>query len=429
MLVRLLTIFILLFNAQNWAVNCSDPKTLSDPQVDASHPHLSSNEDGDVILTWISEEQKKQRIEASHKKQNSSWSLPESISNKETEIFENYCFVNETGDLFVAWLAKNKNNESFVHVAEKLQDKPWNLNQKWILGSKFRLCDIAMDSIGNLTSIGKKEPFPPTENVAIATFTKSPAQIEQKIDIRPLGKDVYSISACKMAINKNGAGYAFWCQSSLKNRLLMCQRIINNRLFSEPEIICSLNGFLFDIEVALNEKEDIIIAFEDSEDDGKILIKIDNVWSDPFCFKNKKEEMIDYKVAIDSVGNAMAVWDSTIDETDRIKSIYKPVDHPWQKAIIAESDDAETWNANLQPDGNGNFVVLWQRERRGRNVIYGRSFSTETQTWSNAERLTPEGKSCFNYSFTFSTPGKGHIAWVLCPNGFDHVIQVAELFN
>lgn len=433
---RLMIIYTLLFCAQSWALNCSNPETLSDPRLNASFARIFSNSRGDAVIVWISEQGLNERLEISHKTQNSPWSYPESLSNWEKRIFRNYGFTNANGDLFATWETKDE-DEFLIHIAEKIKGELWNVNSKWLQAeTDFLAYDLGFDSVGNLIFIGEKEiPFTPKPTIkytykktvpAIAIFTKSPARNEKKSDILPL-EDAYFASKIGIVMNKNDTGYAFWIRHGLDQRLLMCQKITDSLFISDPEIVCSLNDYITELKADINEKGDIAIAYLDNGDNGYIGTKIDNLWSEPFLFSNKKEDPMDLNVAIDNSGNVMAVYSASA--ISAVKTIYKPIDQFWQSQTLFLTEDAINWSPDVRPDGIGNFVIIWQQEKQRRNAIFGRTFSTATRTWSDPQQLSLQGESCYGYSYTFWAPGKGYIAWTMSPNGYEEVIQVAELFN
>lgn len=440
MFLRLLKISALLFCAHGWPLNCSSPITISDQRLDASYARISSNEKGDALLTWLSIQGKNERLEVSHKTQNSLWSSPTSLSNWEKNVYPGHCFANAKGDLVTTWETE-KGNTFLLHIAEKIGENPWNSSVNWISSdADFFVSDTGFDSIGNLIFIGQKiVPYAPKpfskyayKNTipAIVISTKAPAQIEQESDISPSDEASYHLSEIKIAINKNGKGYAFWVSNAADENLLMCQQIAATRFVSEPEIICSLQkNYLHELEAVLNEKGDVLVVYCDDKGNGNIITKIQAFWDKPLLFANQEENLSKLCPAIDSTGNMMVLCNTEIDGADVIKAIYKSLDQGWENSNIFSSDNGSNWKPEIQPDQAGNFIAIWQQEQRGRNIIFGAAFSTATQTWSNPQRLSPQSGSCFGYTYTFWAPGKGYIAWTMSPNGYDKVIQVAELFH
>ncbi len=439
MLIRFIFAITLLSSADNWALSCSDPITISDPRIDACCARIFSNEKEDVVLTWLSQQGNNEMMNVSHKTENSSWLSPETLSQWENDLYQNYCFVNSEGDLFATWETE-KGDEFVTHVAEKKQGKPWEVNLNWI-SKKDNLwtSDIGFDASGNLIFIGHKEiPYKPkatskfrykTEVNAIALLTKSPTQVDRIIETLPLEEDVYSVSDIKIILDKNGAGYAIWVSHTLDGKRVMCQKIQNAHFISEPESICKLENYIYELEATLNERGDIALVYLDNQYNGNILTKIKDCWSKPFPFTTKEENPTDLQIAIDSSGNTMAACAMGINEGSIIKTMYKPFGRDWAPPILFSNPNEANWNPQIKPDGNENFVLIWQKEKRNRNAIFGSSFSTTTQSWSDPQRLSSQGESCFGYTYTFSAPGKGYIAWTMSPNGFDQVVQVAELCN
>lgn len=439
MFFRLLKVSALLLYAHGWALHCSSPITISDQRLDATYAQISSNENGDALLTWLSIQGKNLRLEVSHKTQNSLWSSPLPLSNWEKNIYPGSCFANAKGDLVTTWETE-KGNASLLHIAEKIGENPWNSSVN-LISSDDDFSDSAtgFDSTENLIFISQK-PVPYTPKPfskyaykdtipAIVIYTTAPAQIEQS-DISPSDEASYFLSDLKIAINKNGRGYAFWVRYAADENLLMCQQIAASRFVSKPEIICSLKqNYIDELKAVLNEKGDILVVYLDDEGKGNIITKIQAFWDKPLLFADEEEKLSSLCPAIDNNGNMMVLYETETEEADVIKAIYKSVDQGWGNPKIFSFDNGSNWNPEVQSDQAGNFIAIWQQEQRGRNSIFGAAFSTATQTWSDPQRLSPQSGSCFGYTYAFWAPGKGYIAWTMSPNGYDQVIQVAELSN
>lgn len=430
MFYRSLLVFSLLLSSRNWALSSFSPVTVSDPQLDSYLVEMHSSENGNVVLNWLTKYGANERIESSQKSQNSSWSPSEPVSDWSEDIFRNCCYVNAKGELFAVW--EEEKGQSFLCIAEKIEGKPWSYILNW-LDKEFLTSDFLFDPRGKLIIVGTQTvPYKPLNSSkyshedtaeAIALSTKVPGQIKQKSEML-IQKGFYSLGVPKMSIDKNGMGYIVWEASKSGGKSLMCQQIVDGHFNGEPEKICPLQGLIFDLEVVHNEKGDIAIsytAFVNHKINGYVLTKTENSWSQPFSIEGADG----MKIAIDHLGNVMAVEES---DSDGIRIIYKLIDQPWHNQSFFSSDNRAVWNeANVQVDGAGNFVVVWEQNQRNRFSILGSSFSTANQAWSDIQQLSPQDQSCCDCVFSFWAPGKGHIAWVMTPNGFDRVIQVAEL--
>lgn len=431
--------------AQVWALSCSDPVTLSDPSVIAYDPVISTNENGAAVLSWRSREGKDDRLEVSHKTPNSFWSSPEHLTSWEKDLDSHCCFINAEGDLFAKWETEIEEEKepkamlSRLHFAEKAKEKSWDFRFTWAPpDEEFFTSDEACDSVGNLIFIGEATvpcTLKPTDVYnyktifsALALFSKAPGEIDLKSNILPLENSL-SVSQIRIAINKNGVGYVIWADYKSDNKSLMCQKIVNGNFISKPEFVCSLNERVSDIKADINEKGDLAIAYVDRDDRASAIVKTENSWSPTLIFADDDDDLSEFDIAIDSSANVMIASQVTINRFEAIKTIYKAADQPWESPILFSSGDAECVWPDLKPDGKGNFVMIWQQAKKGRGVIFGVSFSTATRSWSDSQRLSFQGESCFGYTYNFSAPGRGYIAWIMTPNGFDTVIQVAELFN
>lgn len=405
------------FFSSCWALSCSAPETLSDPRFDASGASVSLNEQM-AFVSWVSADHHRMRLEMAQKVKDCSWSSPEWVSNWASRIFPNQCFVNQEGAGCITWEAL-KEDQWRLQISEKRAGESWSDEVSWNpLSTDFQFGDAAYDRDGKLVWIGV---FSETYPLRINLFSKAAGQVVERREEYALDY-VHWVSDFKIRMTAKGVGYAFWV-SSQSGKSLVCQKIVNGQFVGPAEVIGSSESFLDEIEIAINEQEDIAVAYED-EVGAKLLVRTNQSWSLPVSGQSGC-----VKISIDHSGNVMAVLQVERDQQSMVQAMYKPLGQDWQDPVFFSAKDADDWYPSVQSDQKGDFVVIWQRQKKRRNSIFGASFSTANGMWSQPQQLSPQGECCYWYAYAFGSPGKGYIAWTMSPNGYEEVVQVATLSN
>ncbi len=413
----------LLLSAQSWALQCSTPVTLSDSRLDAYDVRVAANEKGDAVVGWLLQYKSSERLEVSYRTQGSPWSSPESLSDWEQSVWLGPVFMAADGRPIALW----ELNGQGLSVAEKMPGQSWSHYPDWAASENmFSPFRVLLDHRGNLLNIGNaQQPVttPYKSSVpALAILVKEPGSSEQKWAIEPQ-EDAYYLGCVRACMNKAGEGYVFWVHYEGEEKLLMGQKIADGHWVGEREKICSCSPQygVFENAAALNEQGDVALTYLDAQDHCYAMVKIGDTWTEPVLLTDQVGSSA--QIAIDHLGNTMVVYETA----DDFETAYKPVGQPWQTTAFSSTDNLIYRDPQVQSDGQGNFVMIWQQIERGFGSIWGSSFSAETGNWSHSQCLSPEGLACFRCSYTFWAPGKGTIAWTMSPNGFSAVVQVAEL--
>ena len=430
---------LLMVSANAWALECSTPVTLSDPRFDGHDPRVIANQTGEVAVVWISEEGHNEAIASSSRTDGNSWSSPQMLSDWERDIYKKRSLVNSEGDFFAVWEAEKEDGD-VIQLVKKKQGGSWTFPFDWTPSiSSFDFETVGTGHSDHLIFVGKsrethqeKSPYGnyslETTIHSVAIAGGSPFQTDQKWNILKQESGVYYLSCLGIVTNRSGLAYVFWRPGKSGSENLLCQKIENNQLIGEPEEVSSLASY--SLRSSMNEKGDVVVRCYNS-----VIAKIDDVWSDITPLDLKEDDISSSNVSIDEAGNIMLVYD--VDYEDRplndryyfVKALYKPFGKEWHPSTLFSSSKADNQDPEVQPDGKGNFVVLWNQSQRNKNSIVGSVFSTENDSWTKPQTLSPTGEQCSDFSLTFFAPGKGYISWVRTGNGFDQSIQVAELSN
>lgn len=435
---KLMVIAALLFSVKIWALSCSLPTTISDPDLDGFYPKVCVNDKGETVVIWWSEKDEKEAISLAYKTQNNGWSSPELLSPWEAYIYSDYtCFINANGDVAAAWGFDDSEENIKITMVEKKAGTNWTAPLNCFDLPGFVYSQLRFDTQGQLLCLGtrakpsefdyKNMTLRPGNNELILSTLSSAT--EENWDILKLPDYNYTKDLV-LELNNSGGIYAFEVETG--NSYKIFKRKIENEKFASAQQIDhpNANDFFQDIKVSLNEKGTAAIGYRDKEKNRNVIIMHESSYTTPFILSSREENPdIDTLVAIDEQENVLAACVIELEGELLIKTAYKPVDHEWTTPILFTSPKGTYWNPEIKSDNNGNFVMVWLQEVRNRNAVIGATFSTATETWSEPTLLSPTGIHCYDFAFSFWAPGKGYISWVTSPTGFETNIQVAELCN
>ncbi len=434
MFKRLTVASALLLSLNAWALNCSNPVTISDPRLDGFMPYVVANEKGEAAVFWITDQLHNRSVTVAHKTQTSSWSSPEIISGLEANIGSIQSFIGSNGGLSAAWKV-GATEEHVIQGATK-QEQSWSscLNLISCPVSTY-YSDIGFDALGKLVCACKTKISyykPKKGNITVSTQSLDHPQSQSDVYIDVDDRST-SISHISLAADKSGSTYVFWQQSQLLKHNLFCQKIRDGSAVSDPEFICELPNSIHGVRTSFNEQGDLALLI-DMGSNSQLITKIGGIWSSPDRFLLQDERAWSPIVVIDNHRNIMVTYKVSYNDkpmpnrTSSVKVVYKPFDQSWKDPVVFSDDNRDNEDPLLDVDKSGNFIIVWHRLLRNHSSIFGAVFSPTTEIWSEPQRLSPEGQPCIAPSFTFYAPGKGYICW-MTRNGFDPVIQVAELSN
>ena len=117
------------------------------------------------------------------------------------------------------------------------------------------------------------------------------------------------------------------------------------------------------------------------------------------------------QIAVDSSGNALAVWYQHNGTQYNIYSNrYSATDNSWGTAALIESDDA--YSPQIAVDSSGNALAVWQQSDGTRSNIYSNRYSATSGTWGTAALIeTDDAGSAFNPQIAVDSSGNALAVW------------------
>lgn len=191
--------------------------------------------------------------------------------------------------------------------------------------------------------------------------------------------------APQVVLDGNGNALAVWYQSDGAVLNIWANRFVAATGWGNPELIeTDDSGDAVDPRIAMDANGDAVVVWQQSDGTRN------NIWANRFTTASGWDvaELIeaddagdatDPRVAVDSSGNAVAVWQHDDGTRFNIRANRYAAGAGWGADQLIETDNAgAATRAAVASDGSGNAVAVWQQ-----------SDGTRTNLWAN--RYTPGG--------------------------------------
>ncbi|MBS0615012.1 MAG: hypothetical protein JSR58_00485 [Verrucomicrobia bacterium] len=419
MLIRLIFFFCLM--GKVLAISCSEPTIFSGQK--AMSVKIATNASGAAVAMWIAKEKEGEAVYVSSKAAITPWTTPERISKVEKDITVPRIFIDEHGNAFVTWNVEILDEESIFQICEQPSGSVWerpisisypNGHVQWEAGHLTQAFE----------SVGKWSPD-------FSTSSKMILSVKKELHQEPQW-DYIAQTCCShyeqlvLASNKEGALFAVWERKSADGKYIHEYSLRKNgeswdSVGTLPTAF-TLRGW--EMQAVIDPSENITIIWR-SPSNGQMMCvqRLFGVWSqEPIMLTQKDQWAASCKLSIDHLGNIILAWTRKVQNQEMLYVSYKPVGNDWQKGLSLSPKEYDCCCYDVRADLKGKFVVCWGQSTDNAVAIHGATFSTEDQTWSLPEQLSPEGLSCWSPYLSFSEGSNGFLGWVT-----EDTIQITEL--
>lgn len=232
----------------------------------------------------------------------------------------------------------------------------------------------------------------------------------------------------RIAVDSDGNAIALWNDDVVNEQSLYANRytVSNDSWGGEQLIVNGANGPVDNPQIAVDSDGNAIAVW--SQDDGdydsiyaKRYRTSDNSWA-----PTQQLESIDVgdaenpQIAFDSEGNAMAVWSQDDEEHGSTTSIYanryRASENSWVTAQSIEDGDESAYDPQIAFDSNGNAMAVWTQKDGNDNYIsiQANYRPADDQTWTAGAAQLIEDRddgSADNPQVAFDSDGDAIAVW------------------
>lgn len=338
-----------IFNGTTWGT----PFRVSDLGEDTRTPQIGIDNFGNGIAIW----KKSTAPEAIQAAPITSGGVILAITDLSTDIVgAPQIAVNADGNAVAVW--DELVGSDFRIQAATFNGLVWvNSGAISVAGQNAASAQIAINSTGEATAVWKR--FNGSVQVIQAAFYDG-ITWSSPVD---LSDDSVDGDDPQVAMDGNGNAVAIWSWFNGTHEIAQGSTF-NGSTWSAPQNL-SGTGNVENLNLAINSSGYAIAAWvkESTNFIVESATLINGIWSAPFIVSTLGEDTFNPKIAIDPVGNAVAVWVVDNGVVQAIKASTLPFGAvEWTESVfLSVLEDGDSTKPDVGIDANGDTVAVWKK--------------------------------------------------------------------
>lgn len=239
----------------------------------------------------------------------------------------------------------------------------------------------------------------------------------------------------QVAFDAQGDAVAVWDRYDGSHSIVQAARLrAGSSVWELPAVnLSAAGGDAREEQVALDSQGDAIAVWTRTDASGNSIIQTSErpasigSWKLPATNLSATDQSAFYPaVAISPQGNAVAVWSGDVGGDAIVQASSRPSgDGVWQPPQDLPAAGDQAYSPQVGIDSDGNAVAVWQNSSGGVGSIDSAARPAGSGTWQGALGISAAGGSS-QAQFAFDSHGNGVAVWTL-DNGTNAFTQAAGL--
>jgi len=214
----------------------------------------------------------------------------------------------------------------------------------------------------------------------------------------------------------DGLAMAVWAQRKGRRIGIWANTYTPNKGWSRPRQIDAPRGDAGNVRLVVSGKGSAVAVWEQGESvKGKAIVANHytpgKAWGRAEPISNGLEEAIKPRVAMDGEGNAIVVWEQTVEGEETVWANRFAVGVGWGRPVVIEEAEHEGYAPEIAMDSAGNAIAVWTREIDERELVWAARYLIG-QGWQNPQRIqTVDAEYAYLPNVAFNRNGDALAAW------------------
>ncbi len=376
-----------------YALNWSGTTDLSDANQNATTPQVAVDNSGNSIAIWSWSNGSKTIIQSSYSSdKGKTWSDPVNMSDTSNNGTFPQIAMDNSGHAVAVWVWYDGSNNIIQSSSSSDYGQTWS--DPFDLtgtGRNASRPQIVMDNSGYAIAIWERSEIGGTriessysDNYGVDWY-----------DAVPISEAEENANYAQIAMDSSGHAVSVWVRSDGANDRIQASYTSDyGSTWSTPDTI-SVVGVDADVPiVTLNDLGHSIIIWTlySGNNETQVAYSSDygQNWSSGVTISTAGLEADRPDIAMDSSGNAIAIWEADSATTYRINVSYSS-NHgaTWSDPIIISEDGKNAFIAKITMANSGNVFAVFRRNYSGASYVIRTSYSTDYgHTWSSDTNLS-----------------------------------------
>jgi hypothetical protein len=328
------------------------------------------------------------------------------------------------GNTIAVW-QKSDGITASIHSAVLPSGGQWSTSERIsIPGHNSRLPQLAVDANGN--SVAMWEHFDGSQFVVQATTRPSGGLWSTPVKVADAGSE---LKQPQVAFDSAGHAIAVWVGSNETNNVIQSATLPFGGQWSAPMDVSIADQDSINPHMAVDPNGHVVAVWM-AYQQGQYTIQaatlsLGESWSQPVCLAGLGQQASRPQVAVDPVGNAIAIWSRLIDSKRVIQAARLPFKGEWSVPLNVSASDQDSQNPQIAIDPAGNAVAVWVEWSEQESIVQAATLPFEGH-WSAPLALSARGEyaadpqvviNAASYAFAVWDSSKGTIQAATLPWG------------
>jgi len=249
------------------------------------------------------------------------------------------------------------------------------------------------------------------------------------VDLSVTGQNAYNP---QIAMDSTGNAIAIWYRSNGDNNIIQTKRYDDATSTWSTVTDLSVTGQdAYNPQVAMDSAGNAIAIWYRSDGSNDIIqtkryVKATNTWSTVTNLSETTQNAYNPQVAMDSTGNAIAIWYRFNDSNNIIQTKrYDEATKTWSTVTNLSDPGQDAYNPQVAMDSTGNAIAIWYRSDGSNDIIQTKRYVEATDTWSTVTNLSVTGQDAYSPQVAMNSTGNAIAIWRSF-NGSNNIIQAKK---
>ena len=346
----------------------------------ASNPQIAIDQNGDAVAVWVQSDGVTNIYSNRFTKSSNSWGTVTIIETGTLEALQPQIAVEKNGDAIAVWVQSDGTRYNIYSNRFTKSSNSWGTEEMIeIEGESAFQPQIAIDQNGDAIAVWEQSDGT-IYNIYSNRFTKASNSWGSENVIET---GIGAAFQPQIAIDKSGDAIAVWEQSDgIRSRIYSNSYNKESHSWDTEVVIGSTVSLLLEpAHVAVNQNGDAVVVWTSEDSLGVNNIysnrysKISNSWGTEEAIETGTSDASQPQIAMDDNGNALSVWRQYDGTAMSIYSNrFSSTSNSWSTEEFIETGTVHAQNPQIAIDSRGNAIAVWSQINISVYSIYSNIF-------------------------------------------------------
>jgi PKD domain len=350
------------------------------------------------------------------------WLAPVNLSEAGQDAEEPHVAFDSQGDALAVWRRFDGSNyivQGAIRPAGGSWQAPVDLSEG---GESASEPQVAFDSHGNALAVWRRSDG--SNYIVQGAIRPAGGSWQAPADLSEAGQDA---EEPHVAFDSQGDAFAVWQRSNGSNKIVQASSLPAGGSWQTPVDVSEAGEDALDPQLAIDSQGNALAVWRRFNGSNNIvqgaIRPAGGSWQAPADLSEAGESAFQPQVAFDSQGDALAVWVRSNGSVYIVQSAIRPAGGSWQAPADLSEAGQNAEAPQIAIDAQGHALAVWERSNGSVNIIQA-AIRPAGGSWQAPVDLSEAGEEAYNPQVAFDPQGDALAVWERF-NGSNYIVQAA----